>query len=88
MVVTAYGYDGLNRLTLEVDAVGTAEQTTTTMAYDTANHLVAQTTGQSANPAYAHPVTTNYAFDALGRLIQQSVGPQSTLYAVTTRRAT
>ena len=73
VVVTAYGYDALNRATAEIDAVGTAVQTTSTMAYDSANHLIAKTTGLAANPVYAHPVTTSYAYDGLGRVIQESV---------------
>ena len=71
VAVTDYGYDALNRLTVEVDAAGNVAQATTTLAYDGAGNLLSKTTGQAADPSYAHVATTNYGYDALHRLTQE-----------------
>src|SRR5262249_13137174 len=66
-ITTNSVYDGLNRRTALTEAAGTAEQRLTTTVYDAANNLQSVTTGQSTNPAYAHPVTTTFTYDALNR---------------------
>ncbi len=59
-VVTAYGYDALNRRTTTVEALGVAgTQRTTTAVYDAADNVVATVNGRG--------VTTGYAYDALNR---------------------
>ena len=52
------------------EAVGTPAQRTATLLYDPLGNLLSQTTGQSTVGPYAHPVTTNYGYDALNRQTQ------------------
>ncbi len=72
--VTRYGYDPLYRVTEEIGGYGSPVATTATLAYDAAGDLLSETTGQSTTSSYAHPSTSNYAYDPLGRMTQQVDG--------------
>jgi RHS repeat-associated protein len=82
--VTSYAYDSLNRQVEQIAGFGTAAASTTTMLYDAAGNLLSQTTGQSTTPAYAHPSTTSYAYDALNRQVEQIDGYGTAAASTTT----
>jgi RHS repeat-associated protein len=82
--VTSYAYDSDNREIEEIDAYGTPLAVTTTMIYDADGNLLSETTGQSSNPAYAHPETTSYAYDSLDRQTEVIDGYGTSAQAITT----
>jgi RHS repeat-associated protein len=58
----------------QIDGYGSALASTTTRTYDRAGNLLSETTGQSTTLSYAHPATTSFAYDALGRQVESIEG--------------
>jgi RHS repeat-associated protein len=71
-VTTAYAYDGLNRQTAVLEAVGTSDQRLTIERYNAAGDLLSVTQPGPLN--YPTGVTTSYAYDSLHRQIQMIAG--------------
>ncbi len=78
----SYAYDALNRRTEEVDGHGTPVASTTSLSYDAAGNLLAETTGLSATASYAQASTATYGYDALDR--QTSAQTAAGGYVLTT----
>ena len=64
---TLTAYDALGRAVATTEAVGEPDQRRSTVAYDLGDRVQAVTTGLAADPNYAHPSTTTFAYDDLNR---------------------
>ena len=77
-VWTTFQYDAHDRMTRQIDGAGSPRERHTITTYDAAGSVVsliegwsptaALTTADGRTVQYSRPVTTNYEYDALGRL--------------------